>query len=113
MQISADEGEILEKLVAGEANTESDVQKFCIDKIREFRTEYARLTQIEREAQQALNNVSRQMQRISDQADKYVDDWLEWHRKDEAAAGNGKDKDPDIIIPNKSGIVGPDGKSLA
>jgi len=99
--LSQEQSEHLEKLVSGDEDPKSDVQKFCIEKIREYRGEYARINQILVETEQNAANARRQMQRLSDQADKYVDDLFEWEEKDEAtvAAGNGEDKDSDLTVP--------------
>jgi len=78
-----EQDELLEQFVSGEATSGSDIQEYCIDKIRAFRAEYARLEQIQAQRQQALNEVVRERQRISDQADKYVDDLFEWRAREE------------------------------
>ena len=82
MTLSQEEIKLLEKFIANEVDTKSNIQGYCVQKIREYRGEYARISQILIEAEQNVVNVRRALQRISDQADKYVDDLFEWRQKE-------------------------------
>jgi len=112
--LSKEQSELLEKLVSSDTDAESEIQRFCIERIREFRGEYARLNQVFIQAEQNVNNLRRELQRISDQADKYVDDLFEWRNKERIVVDNEEDKEQEDFAPapKTEEIVGADGKPV-